>query len=55
MMDTQNRSLLEDLDSRCTQMEGELREKDKELVKVEGDVVKAEERAKEMQQVLNER
>jgi hypothetical protein len=54
-MDTQNRSLLEDLDSRCSRLEGELRDKDRALVKFEGEVVKAEERVKEMEQVLSER
>jgi hypothetical protein len=36
-------------------LEGELRDKDRALVKVEGEVVKAEERAREMEQVLGER
>ena len=36
-------------------MEGELRDRDRALIKVEGDVVKAEERAKEMELALGER
>lgn len=36
-------------------MEGELRDKDRALVRVEGEVVKAKERAREMEQALGER
>ncbi len=54
-MDTQNRSLLEDLDARCSRQEGELRDKDRALLKVEGEVVKAEAIVKEMELHLGER
>ena len=41
--------MIEELDQRCTQMERDLRDRDKEIGRMEGEVVKADTRSLELE------